>query len=112
MSSTERLRRQGESPAQATIARPALAPAPTTADVAEQLRIRQPGADRFWRDVRRRRMLAFADIGTGMVVSLLIAGSAARPMWALALLPARVLIAKVFGALDRARGPVRDLPVD
>src|SRR2546423_1540569 len=112
MSSTERLRRQGESPAQATIARPALAPAPTTPDVAEQLRIRQPGADRFWRDVRRRRMLAFADIGTGMVVSLLIAGSAARTMWALALLPAWVLIAKLFGLYDRDQRSIRHLTVD
>jgi exopolysaccharide biosynthesis polyprenyl glycosylphosphotransferase len=112
MSSTERLRRQEESGVQATIARPALAPAPTTADVAEQLRIRQPGADRFWRDVRRRRMLAFADIGTGMVVSLLIAGSAARTMWALALLPAWVLIAKLFGLYDRDQRSIRHLTVD
>ena len=112
MSSTERLRQPAETRAHAPVARPALAPGPATADVADLLSIRQPAADRFWRDVRLRRMLAVADVGAGAIASLLIAGSTARAMWALALLPAWVLIAKLFGLYDRDQRSIRHLTVD
>jgi exopolysaccharide biosynthesis polyprenyl glycosylphosphotransferase len=112
MSSTERLRQHAEARAHAPIARPAVAPGPATADVADLLSIRQPAADRFWRDVRLRRMLALADVAAGAIASLLIAGSTARAMWALALLPGWVLIAKLFGLYDRDQRSIRHLTVD
>ena len=69
--------------------------------MSDLLSFRQPAADRFWRDVRLRRMLALADVGAGALVSVLVAGSTARATWALAMLPAWVLIAKLFGLYDR-----------
>jgi exopolysaccharide biosynthesis polyprenyl glycosylphosphotransferase len=113
MSSSEGLRQDRETAAaQTPVAQPALAPAPATARVADRLPIRQPAADRFWRDVRRRRMLALADVGAAAVASLLVAGSTTRAMWALALLPAWVLIAKLFGLYDRDQRSIRHLTVD
>src|SRR5947208_773117 len=68
--------------------------------------------DRFWRDARRRRMLAIADVGAGLVATLLVAGSTARVMWALALLPGWVVLAKLLGLYDRDQRAVRHLTVD
>jgi exopolysaccharide biosynthesis polyprenyl glycosylphosphotransferase len=112
MSSSEGLRRDGETAARTPIARPALARAPATARVADRLPIRQPGADRFWRDVRRRRMLALADVGAAAVASLLVTGSTTGAMWAVALLPGWVLIAKLFGLYDRDQRSIRHLTID
>jgi hypothetical protein len=56
-------------------------------------------------------MLALADVGAGAVVRLLVAGSAARAMWALALL-GWVLIAKLFGLYDRDQRSIQHLTVD
>jgi exopolysaccharide biosynthesis polyprenyl glycosylphosphotransferase len=106
------VRQDGETAAQTPVVRPALAPAPATARVADRLPIRQPAADRFWRDVRRRRMLALADGGAAAVASLLVAGSTTRAMWAVALLPGWVLIAKLFGLYDRDQRSIRHLTVD
>jgi exopolysaccharide biosynthesis polyprenyl glycosylphosphotransferase len=112
MSSSEGLRQEREAAAQAPVARPALAPAPTTRRMADRWQIGRPAADRFWRDVRRRRMLAGADVGAGAVASLLVAGSTTRAMWALALLPGWVLIAKLFGLYDRDQRSIRHLTFD
>jgi exopolysaccharide biosynthesis polyprenyl glycosylphosphotransferase len=106
------VRQDGETAAQTPVVRPALSPAPATARVADRLPIRQPAADRFWRDVRRRRMLALADGGAAAVASLLVAGSTTRAMWAVALLPGWVLIAKLFGLYDRDQRSIRHLTVD
>jgi exopolysaccharide biosynthesis polyprenyl glycosylphosphotransferase len=106
------VRQDGETAAQTPVVRPALSPAPATARVADRLLIRQPAADRFWRDVRRRRMLALADGGAAAVASLLVAGSTTRAMWAVALLPGWVLIAKLFGLYDRDQRSIRHLTVD
>ena len=112
MSSTEGLRQDRETTARTPVTRPALAPAPATARAADRLPIRRPAADRFWRDVRRRRMLALADVGAAGVASLLVAGSTTRAMWALALLPGWVLIAKLFGLYDRDQRSIRHLTFD
>jgi exopolysaccharide biosynthesis polyprenyl glycosylphosphotransferase len=112
MSSTQRLRQPAETRVNAPVARPALAPGRATPDVADLVSIRQSAADRFWRDVRLRRMLAVADVGAGAIASLLIAGSTVRAMWALALLPAWVLIAKLLGLYDRDQRSIRHLTVD
>ncbi len=109
MSSTEGLR---ETAARTQVTRPALAPASATAPMADRLPVRQPAADRFWRDVRRRRMLAVADVGAAGVASLLVAGSTTSVMWALALLPGWVLIAKLFGLYDRDQRSIRHLTFD
>ena len=106
------MRQDGETAAQTPVVRPALSPAPATARVADRLPIRQPAADRFWRDVRRRRMLALADVGAAVVASLLVTGSTTDAMWALALLPGWVLIAKLFGLYDRDQRSIRHLTVD
>ncbi len=112
MSPSEGLSQQRETSARAPVSRPALAPAPATAGVADRLRVRQPAAERFWRDVRRRRMLALADVGAGTVASLLVTGSTPRAMWALALLPGWVVNAKLFGLYDRDQRSIRHLTVD
>ena len=112
MSSSEGLRQHGETAARTPVTPPAHARAPATARVADRLPIRQPAADRFWRDVRRRRMLALADGGAAAVASLLVAGSATRAMWAVALLPGWVLIAKLFGLYDRDQRSIRHLTID
>jgi exopolysaccharide biosynthesis polyprenyl glycosylphosphotransferase len=112
MSSIERVHEHGESVAQGAVGRPTLAPAPVAGESAVLLPQRRPGADRFWRDQRRRRMLAMADLGAGMVASLLLVGSAPRAIWALALLPGWVLIAKLFGLYDRDQRSIRHLTVD
>jgi exopolysaccharide biosynthesis polyprenyl glycosylphosphotransferase len=112
MSSSEGLRQERETAAQTPVAQPALAPPPATARVADRLPIRQPAADRFWRDMRRRRMLALADVCAAAVASLLVTGSTTRAMWALALLPGWVLIAKLFGLYDRDQRSIRHLTVD
>ena len=110
MSPTEGLSQRGEPAARAAAGWP-LAPAPAPG-LPERVRVRQPAAERFWRDVRRRRMLAFADLGAGTVASLLVAGSAPRAVWALALLPGWVVIAKLFGLYDRDQRSIRHLTVD
>jgi exopolysaccharide biosynthesis polyprenyl glycosylphosphotransferase len=112
MSSSEGLRRDGETAARTPVVRPAVAPAPATARAADRLPIRRPAVDRFWRDVRRRRMLALADVGAAAVASLLVAGSTTGAMWAIALLPGWVLIAKLFGLYDRDQRSIRHLTID
>ena len=57
-------------------------------------------------------MLALADVGAAGVASLLVAGSATRAVWAVALLPGWVLIAKLFGLYDRDQRSIRHLTVD
>ena len=113
MSSIERVHEHGESVAQRAAARPSLAPAPVAGESAVlRFRSRRPGADRFWRDQRRRRMLAMADLGAGILASLVLVGSTPRAVWALALLPGWVLIAKLFGLYDRDQRSIRHLTVD
>ena len=57
-------------------------------------------------------MLALADVGAAGVASLLVTGSTTRAMWAVALLPGWVLIAKLFGLYDRDQRSIRHLTID
>jgi exopolysaccharide biosynthesis polyprenyl glycosylphosphotransferase len=75
-------------------------------------RARAKAGERFWRDVRRRRMLAIADVGAAAVASLLVAGGGTGAMWALLLLPLWVVIAKVIGLYDLDQRSIRHLTVD
>ncbi len=70
------------------------------------------GRSRFWRDALRRRMLAVADVVAAVAASIVVAQSAAGAFWAIALLPAWVLIAKLIGLYDRDHIAIRHLTID
>jgi exopolysaccharide biosynthesis polyprenyl glycosylphosphotransferase len=57
-------------------------------------------------------MLALADLGAGMIASLVVAGWNPGAVWALAMLPGWVVIAKLFGLYDRDQRSIRHLTVD
>lgn len=68
--------------------------------------------DRFWRDARRRRMLAVADLGAASVASIVAISGIAYATWALLFLPAWILIAKLIGLYDRDHRSIRHLTLD
>jgi exopolysaccharide biosynthesis polyprenyl glycosylphosphotransferase len=74
----------------------------------------QPRADRprFWRDALRRRLLALADLIAAAAASIVVATSTAEAFWALVLLPAWVVIAKLIGLYDRDHAAIRHLTID
>ncbi len=67
---------------------------------------------RWWRDARRRRMLALADLSAvllaGAVVVLGLSGSA----WVFAFVPLWIVAAKLFGLYDRDHRALRHLTAD
>jgi exopolysaccharide biosynthesis polyprenyl glycosylphosphotransferase len=67
---------------------------------------------RFWRDARRRRMLAFADVIAAAAASIVIASSTSHAFYALVLLPGWVLVAKLIGLYDRDHVAIRHLTID
>jgi exopolysaccharide biosynthesis polyprenyl glycosylphosphotransferase len=72
---------------------------------------RAPGEPRWWRDVRRRRLLALADccaVGVGLAVVL----PPERAIWLIAFLPVWVLVAKLAGLYDADHRAMRHLTVD
>ena len=69
-------------------------------------------ADRFWRDVRRRRMLAMADIISGFIAAFMLAPDPTKAIWAFLFLPGWVVIAKVLGLYDRDQGALRHQTID
>jgi exopolysaccharide biosynthesis polyprenyl glycosylphosphotransferase len=68
--------------------------------------------DRFWRDVRRRRLLATADVLAALAASAAISASPMTLIWSLALIPIWVVLAKLFGLYDRDQGAIRPLTLD
>ena len=70
------------------------------------------GRPRFWRDALRRRLLAIADLVAATVASLVIASSPADAFWALVLLPAWIVVAKLLGLYDRDHVAMRHLTID
>jgi len=74
----------------------------------------RPAADRshFWRDALRRRLLALADVVAATAASVVIATDTIDAFWALALLPAWILIAKLIGLYDRDHAAIRHLTID
>ncbi len=66
---------------------------------------------RWWRDVRRRRLLALADCGA-VGLALAIAVPPQRAIWMLALLPVWILVAKLSGLYDADHRVMRHLTVD
>jgi exopolysaccharide biosynthesis polyprenyl glycosylphosphotransferase len=67
---------------------------------------------RYWRDARRRRLLALADVIAAVAASIVIASSTSHAFYALVLLPAWVVIAKLLGLYDRDHVAIRHLTVD
>ncbi len=70
------------------------------------------GKPRFWRDAARRRLLALADVLAAAAASVVVASSSADAFWALVLLPAWVVIAKLIGLYDRDHAAIRHLTID
>jgi exopolysaccharide biosynthesis polyprenyl glycosylphosphotransferase len=70
------------------------------------------GRSRFWRDALRRRLLALADVAAAAAASVVVAASTAEAYWAVVLLPAWVLIAKLIGLYDRDHVAIRHLTID
>jgi lipopolysaccharide/colanic/teichoic acid biosynthesis glycosyltransferase len=70
-----------------------------------------PHGPRWWRDSRRRRLLAIADCcSAGLAVALVLPPE--RAIWTLAFLPVWILIAKLAGLYDADHRAMRHLTVD
>jgi len=68
---------------------------------------------RWWRDRRRRRLLAVADATVAAGIGVVIAGVAGAPAWwAVAAVPAGVVLAKMLGLYDADHRAIRHLTVD
>jgi exopolysaccharide biosynthesis polyprenyl glycosylphosphotransferase len=78
----------------------------------DRVHVRKGATDRFWRDVRRRRMLAMADVVAGLLACLVVAVSTASGFWALAVLPVWPVIAQLLGLYDRDQRSLRHLTID
>jgi lipopolysaccharide/colanic/teichoic acid biosynthesis glycosyltransferase len=66
---------------------------------------------RWWRDARRRRLLALTDCCSA-ALALAVVLPPERAIWALAFLPVWVLVAKLAGLYDADHRAVRHLTVD
>lgn len=84
---------------------------PPSAEADRGGRARAPRS-RFWRDALRRRLLALADLIAAAAASVVVAASSAEAFWALVLLPAWILIAKLIGLYDRDHAAIRHLTFD
>jgi len=72
---------------------------------------RSRGEPRWWRDVRRRRLLALADCFSVCVAVALVLPPE-RAIWILAFLPVWILVAKLAGLYDADHREMRHLTVD
>ncbi|MGH2957577.1 MAG: hypothetical protein ACRDL6_11360, partial [Solirubrobacterales bacterium] len=72
---------------------------------------REPRHPRFWRDARRRRLLALADCAAA-ALGMIVAVPPERAIWLLAFLPVWVLLAKLAGLYDADHRALRHLTVD
>jgi exopolysaccharide biosynthesis polyprenyl glycosylphosphotransferase len=73
--------------------------------------VRERGRDRFWRDARRRRLLAAADV----LVAALVAATLSPPgevPWSFIVVPAWVVVAKLLGLYDLDQRSIRHLTID
>ena len=67
---------------------------------------------RWWRDARRRRMLALADLCAGAVATMVALVPATETFWPMLFVPLWPLIAKLFGLYDRDHRALRHLTAD
>jgi exopolysaccharide biosynthesis polyprenyl glycosylphosphotransferase len=87
---------------------------PISDSVAEALEAAAPGdrhEPRWWRDMRRRRLLALADC-CSVALALGLVLPPERAIWILAFLPVWVLVAKLAGLYDADHREMRHLTVD
>ena len=98
---------------------PGVPPSASQADLIDSDEIRSalelaagsnPGP-RWWRDARRRRLLALADCCSA-AFAIVVVLPAERAIWALAFLPAWILVAKLAGLYDADHRAMRHLTVD
>jgi lipopolysaccharide/colanic/teichoic acid biosynthesis glycosyltransferase len=71
----------------------------------------EPSLPRWWRDARRRRLLALADCAA-VAVALVSGVPPERAIWLLAFLPVWILLAKLAGLYDADHRAMRHLTVD
>ncbi len=86
-------------------------PHPRIEGTADDAIRRLGGRRRWWRDARRRRMLAFADLVATGIAAAFVAISIGSP-WPLVFLPLWLLVAKLFGLYDRDHKALRHLTAD
>jgi exopolysaccharide biosynthesis polyprenyl glycosylphosphotransferase len=67
---------------------------------------------RWWRDARRRRLLALADIGAASLATLIVTVTGTGTFWAFLFLPLWPLLAKMVGLYDRDHKELRHLTAD
>jgi exopolysaccharide biosynthesis polyprenyl glycosylphosphotransferase len=106
---------QATSEAAGSRAREATNGAPLSAEALQRILARaaetSSGHGRWWRDARRRRLLALADcIAAG--TALLFAVPPEKAIWLLAFLPIWLLVAKLAGLYDSDHRAMRHLTVD
>ncbi len=74
--------------------------------------VARPSTQRWWRDTRRRRMLAAADFIAAAIATVLAVPALASVTWALFFLPLWVVVAKLLGLYDRDQRAIRHLTID
>ena len=67
---------------------------------------------RWWRDARRRRLLALADICAASLATLIVTVTGTGTFWAFLFLPLWPLLAKMVGLYDRDHKALRHLTAD
>ncbi|GIK77003.1 MAG: hypothetical protein BroJett022_06930 [Actinomycetes bacterium] len=70
------------------------------------------GHGRWWRDARRRRLLAGADVAAAAVATAIATVPATGTLWGLLFVPLWPLVAKLFGLYDRDHRAIRHLTAD
>ena len=86
--------------------------APVTPLVAVGLGVVARRRGRWWRDARRRRLLALADVAAASVATLIATVPTTGTFWAFLFLPLWPLLAKLFGLYDRDHRALRHLTAD
>ena len=86
--------------------------APVTPLVAVGLGVVARRRGRWWRDARRRRFLALADIAAALAATLIATVPTTGTFWAFLFLPLWPLLAKLFGLYDRDHRALRHLTAD
>lgn len=67
---------------------------------------------RWWRDARRRRLLALADLGAAAIATAVVAIPLTAAPWAFLTLPLWPLVAKLFGLYDHDHRALRHSTAD